>query len=98
MFQVADALTTSQGCAVDHGDCTMTIGERGPVPLQVLCVCTCMCVYVRAYVYVCVCVRVCVLVLITYSLTQDFTFLDLMSHFDRERIPERVVNAKGAGI
>ena len=57
MFQVADALTTSQGCPVDHGDCTMTIGERGPVPLQVLCVCTCMCVYVCACVYVCVCAR-----------------------------------------
>ena len=28
---------------------------------------------------------------------QDFTFLDTLSHFDRERIPERVVHAKGAG-
>ena len=39
----------------------MTMGERGPVPIQ------------------------------------DFTFLDEMAHFDRERIPERVVHAKGAG-
>lgn len=39
----------------------MTVGERGPVPIQ------------------------------------DFVFLDDMSHFDRERIPERVVHAKGAG-
>ncbi|ORY80325.1 catalase-like domain-containing protein [Protomyces lactucae-debilis] len=30
-------------------------------------------------------------------LLQDFHLLDLISHFDRERIPERVVHAKGAG-
>jgi len=30
-------------------------------------------------------------------LMQDVVFLDEMSHFDRERIPERVVHAKGAG-
>lgn len=30
-------------------------------------------------------------------LLQDFHLLDLLSHFDRERIPERVVHAKGAG-
>lgn len=30
-------------------------------------------------------------------LLQDFTLLDHMAHFDRERIPERVVHAKGAG-
>jgi len=30
-------------------------------------------------------------------LLQDFAFLDEMAHFDRERIPERVVHAKGAG-
>lgn len=30
-------------------------------------------------------------------LLQDSHFLDEMSHFDRERIPERVVHAKGAG-
>lgn len=29
---------------------------------------------------------------------QDYVFLDEMAHFDRERIPERVVHAKGAGI
>ncbi len=28
---------------------------------------------------------------------QDVVFLDEMAHFDRERIPERVVHAKGAG-
>jgi len=28
---------------------------------------------------------------------QDFHHLDLLAHFDRERIPERVVHAKGAG-
>jgi len=31
------------------------------------------------------------------TLLQDFTFMDKMSHFDRERIPERVVHAKGSG-
>lgn len=31
-------------------------------------------------------------------LIQDYTFLDEMAHFDRERIPERVVHAKGAGM
>lgn len=31
------------------------------------------------------------------TLLQDFQFLDKMAHFDRERIPERVVHAKGAG-
>lgn len=30
-------------------------------------------------------------------LLQDFVFQDEMSHFDRERIPERVVHAKGGG-
>jgi len=30
-------------------------------------------------------------------LLQDFHHLDLLAHFDRERIPERVVHAKGAG-
>ena len=30
-------------------------------------------------------------------LLQDFIYLDEMAHFDRERIPERVVHAKGAG-
>ncbi|XP_077530400.1 catalase-like [Haemaphysalis longicornis] len=30
-------------------------------------------------------------------LLQDFVFLDEMAHFDRERIPERVAHAKGAG-
>ena len=30
-------------------------------------------------------------------LLQDFVYLDEMGHFDRERIPERVVHAKGAG-
>ncbi|XP_064488903.1 catalase-like isoform X1 [Ornithodoros turicata] len=30
-------------------------------------------------------------------LLQDVVFLDEMAHFDRERIPERVVHAKGAG-
>uniref|UniRef100_T1PCG9 Catalase n=1 Tax=Musca domestica TaxID=7370 RepID=T1PCG9_MUSDO len=31
------------------------------------------------------------------ALLQDVNFLDEMAHFDRERIPERVVHAKGAG-
>lgn len=30
-------------------------------------------------------------------LIQDFHLLDKLAHFDRERIPERVVHAKGAG-
>lgn len=30
-------------------------------------------------------------------LVQDVIFTDEMAHFDRERIPERVVHAKGAG-
>ncbi|XP_066439603.1 catalase-like [Eleutherodactylus coqui] len=30
-------------------------------------------------------------------LVQDTVFIDEMAHFDRERIPERVVHAKGAG-
>ena len=30
-------------------------------------------------------------------LLQDFVYLDEISHFNRERIPERVVHAKGAG-
>ena len=28
---------------------------------------------------------------------QDFTLIDKLAHFDRERIPERVVHAKGSG-
>ena len=28
---------------------------------------------------------------------QDLNLIDEMAHFDRERIPERVVHAKGAG-
>jgi len=31
------------------------------------------------------------------GLIQDVVFIDEMAHFDRERIPERVVHAKGAG-
>lgn len=30
-------------------------------------------------------------------LLQGFHLIDLLAHFDRERIPERVVHAKGAG-
>ena len=30
-------------------------------------------------------------------LIKDFHLIDLLAHFDRERIPERVVHAKGAG-
>jgi catalase len=30
-------------------------------------------------------------------LMQDVHLLDKLAHFDRERIPERVVHAKGAG-
>jgi len=30
-------------------------------------------------------------------LLQDVHLIDLLAHFDRERIPERVVHAKGAG-
>jgi catalase len=30
-------------------------------------------------------------------LLQDFNLIDILAHFDRERIPERVVHAKGAG-
>ncbi|WP_392566646.1 catalase HPII [Utexia brackfieldae] len=32
------------------------------------------------------------------SLLEDFIFRDKMIHFDRERIPERVVHARGAGV
>ncbi len=28
---------------------------------------------------------------------QDYNLLEKLAHFDRERIPERVVHAKGAG-
>ena len=28
---------------------------------------------------------------------EDVSYLEIMGHFDRERIPERVVHAKGAG-
>ncbi|UIZ23673.1 hypothetical protein KXD40_009584 [Peronospora effusa] len=30
-------------------------------------------------------------------LVEDFAFIDHMAHFDRERIPERVIHAKGGG-
>ncbi|PPQ99964.1 hypothetical protein CVT24_009543 [Panaeolus cyanescens] len=32
-----------------------------------------------------------------YTTSNDFHHIDLLAHFDRERIPERVVHAKGAG-
>ena len=32
-----------------------------------------------------------------YTIPQDNVYIDEMAHFDRERIPERVVHAKGAG-
>lgn len=32
-----------------------------------------------------------------FRLLQDFELIDKLAHFDRERIPERVVHAKGAG-
>ena len=59
--QVGDVMTTSHGHPVDDKLNSLTVGEKGPIPIQ------------------------------------DFTFLDEMAHFDRERIPERVVHAKGAG-
>ncbi|CAM9886707.1 unnamed protein product, partial [Choristocarpus tenellus] len=31
------------------------------------------------------------------TLFKDYTLVDHLAHFDRERIPERVVHAKGAG-
>src|SRR5690606_30148329 len=31
------------------------------------------------------------------SLLEDFIYQDKMAHFDRERIPERVVHARGSG-
>ena len=31
------------------------------------------------------------------TLLQDFQFIEKIAHFERERIPERVVHAKGAG-
>jgi len=31
------------------------------------------------------------------TLLEDFQFIEKIAHFDRERIPERVVHAKGAG-
>ena len=31
------------------------------------------------------------------TMLEDMHFIDKLSHFDRERIPERVVHAKGAG-
>lgn len=34
---------------------------------------------------------------VVYRLIQDFHLIDKLAHFDRERIPERVVHAKGAG-
>lgn len=36
---------------------------------------------------------------LTHSLfpRKDYTLIDHLAHFDRERIPERVVHAKGAG-
>ena len=61
-LQSPDVLTTSHGCPVDSKTASLTVGERGVIPIQ------------------------------------DFTFLDEMAHFDRERIPERVVHAKGAGM
>ena len=33
-----------------------------------------------------------------FLIFQDFTFTDEMAHFNRERIPERVVHAKGGGM
>ena len=30
--------------------------------------------------------------------TQDNVYIEEMAHFDRERVPERVVHAKGAGM
>ena len=32
-----------------------------------------------------------------YLTFQDFVYIDEIAHFDRERIPERVVHAKGTG-
>lgn len=32
------------------------------------------------------------------ALLEDVQFIEKMAHFDRERIPERVVHAKGVGV
>lgn len=36
-------------------------------------------------------------IFLTCLIHLDFHHIDLLAHFDRERIPERVVHAKGAG-
>ena len=58
-------------------------------------VCLSVCLLVYLFVYLFICLFTCLLVYLYYL--QDITFLDEMAHFDRERIPERVVHAKGAG-
>ena len=46
----------------------------------------------------CVCVLTCLFCSVNGPvLLEDFNLVDKLAHFDRERIPERVVHAKGAG-
>lgn len=93
-------LTTGWGAPVADNMNSMSAGKLGPLLLQVsVCVChvwrsalkrcppSCL---VLADASLLTCVRAC-------SPTQDVHLIDKLAHFDRERIPERVVHAKGAG-
>jgi catalase len=59
--QEGDLITTSTGLAIDNGDNSLKVGQRGP------------------------------------TLLGDFYLREIITHFDHERIPERVVHARGAG-
>ena len=76
-----DVLTTSEGCPIDDKLNSLTIGPRGPLLMQV---CTLL-----SHQYLAGNLK--------YLTFQDFVYIDEIAHFDRERIPERVVHAKGTG-
>lgn len=83
MLESSDVLTTSNGAPVDSLTASLTAGPRGTIPLKVHLPETYPIVDFSSGLHI-------------LSL-QDFVLIDHLAAFDRERIPERVVHAKGAG-
>lgn len=83
-------LTTSNGNPVDDNQNSLTAGPDGPIVLQDFHL-----IGKLAFSQIHTCVSVVVLILlVTFA---PMCSADKLAAFDRERIPERVVHAKGAG-
>lgn len=93
-------ITTTTGAPVDSNQNSITIGPKGPIVRYqhsslhhfIRCVTLFAVLLHSAFMYY----ELELLYFLSQVIT-DFHLLDKLAHFDRERIPERVVHAKGAG-